>query len=89
MHNGKPANLRKELNELKMDQSLKRWAQCWPLFRLFSPIHRKMAKTTQNPTINEKSVDGVLGIQTLDHRMSGTDESTELWWPWLDKSLML
>ena len=32
-------------------------------------------------TINGKSVDGVLGIQTSDSRMEGINESTELWWP--------
>ena len=29
----------------------------------------------------EKSVDGVLGIWTLSHRMVGADKTTELWWP--------
>ena len=29
----------------------------------------------------EKSVDGVLGIQTQCCRMVGADETTELWWP--------
>ena len=29
----------------------------------------------------EKSIDGVLGIQTQGHRMVGTDETTELWRP--------
>ena len=28
---------------------------------------------------NEKSVDGVLGIQTWGHSMVGADETTELW----------
>ena len=32
-------------------------------------------------TINDKSVDGVLGTQTQGDRMVGTDESTELWHP--------
>ena len=35
----------------------------------------------QNLTINGKSVDGVLGIQTQDHRMIGADKSAELWRP--------
>ena len=30
-------------------------------------------------TINDKSVDGVLGTQTQGGSMVGTDESTELW----------
>ena len=29
----------------------------------------------------EKSIDGVLGIQTWGRRIVGTDETTELWWP--------
>ena len=29
----------------------------------------------------EKSIDGVLGIQTQGSRMVGTDETMELWWP--------
>ena len=29
----------------------------------------------------EKSVDGVLGIQTQGRRMVGTDETRKLWWP--------
>ena len=30
----------------------------------------------------EKSVDGVLGIQTWGLRMVGADKTTELWRPW-------
>ena len=29
----------------------------------------------------EKSIDGVLGIQTRGHNMVGADETTELWRP--------
>ena len=29
----------------------------------------------------EKSVDGVLRIQTRGRRMAGTDDTMELWWP--------
>ena len=36
-------------------------------------------KYSTNLTINDKSVDGVLGTQTRGGRMVGTDESTELW----------
>ena len=32
-------------------------------------------------SIIEKSIDGVLGIQTLGRRMVGADETTELWRP--------
>ena len=37
-------------------------------------------KYSTNLTIKNKSIDGVLGTQTLSGRMVGTDESTELWW---------
>ena len=43
------------------------------LFSFFS--HDKYSTNT----INEKSVDGVLGTQTRSGRMVGADESTELW----------
>ena len=33
----------------------------------------------------EKSVDGVLGIQTRGRRMVGADETTELWRPLLPR----
>ena len=36
-------------------------------------------KYSTNLTINDKSVDGVLGTQTRGGRMVGTDDSTELW----------
>ena len=32
-------------------------------------------------TINEKSIDGVLGIRTWDHKMVGAGEPTEQWQP--------
>ena len=32
-------------------------------------------------TINDKSIDGVVGTRTWGGRMVGTDESTELWQP--------
>ena len=43
------------------------------LFSFFS--HDKYSTNT----VNEKSVDGVLGTQTRGGRMVGADESTELW----------
>ena len=33
----------------------------------------------QNATLNDKTVDGVLGTRTRGRRMEGADESTELW----------
>ena len=44
------------------------------LFSFFSPD-----KCSTN-TINDKSVDGVLGTRTRGGRMVGADESTELWY---------
>ena len=51
-----------------------------PLFVHFRPFLNTMINMVQL-TINGKSVDGVLGIQTSDSRMEGINESTELWWP--------
>ena len=36
-------------------------------------------KYSRNLTINDKSIDGVLGIQTGGGSMVGADKSTELW----------
>ena len=41
-----------------------------------------MANIVQNSTINGKSIDGVLGIQTRDRRIVGSYETTELWFHW-------
>ena len=49
--------------------------QSRPLFVYF----RSFLITISNQI--EKSVDGVLGIQTLGHKMVGADETTELWRP--------
>ena len=43
------------------------------LFSFFS--HDKYSTNT----INDKSIDGVLGTRTRDSMMVGADESTELW----------
>ena len=40
-----------------------------------------MRNVVQNLTTVEKSVDGVLGIRTWDHRQVGAGKSTELWRP--------
>ena len=47
-----------------------------PLFCLFSPF-----LFTITILQIEKSLDGVLGIRTYDHRMVGADETTEQWQP--------
>ena len=59
--------------------------QTWPLFVfifvLFTIFNYNIV---QSLTINVKSIDGVLGIWTRDHRTVRADESTELWRPtWL------
>ena len=50
-----------------------------PPFCLFSFVSHD--KYSTNLSINDKSVDGVLGTQTWGGRMVGADESTELWRP--------
>ena len=42
-----------------------------------------MSNIAQNLTIIEKSVDGAHGIRTCDHRIVGTEKSTELRQPQL------
>ena len=55
--------------------------QTRPLFGYCRPFLRTMTKLIQNLTINERSEDGVLGIQIWDGRIVGSDESTEFWLP--------
>ena len=50
--------------------------QARPLFVYFLFFSNDKYSTN---TINEKSIDGVLGTQTRGGRMVGADESTELW----------
>ena len=45
-------------------------------FNLFRSFHDKYST---NLTLDEKSVDGVLGTQTRGSRMVGAVKSTELW----------
>ena len=62
--------------------------QSWPLF-----VYFRSFLVTISIQI-EKSIDGVLGIQTQGCRMVGADETTELWRPpilfvlWLYKSFL-
>ena len=49
--------------------------QTRPLFVYFRPFLNTM---TNIDHLNIKSIDGVLRIQTRDHRMVGADESNEL-----------
>ena len=53
--------------------------QTWPLFGLFSFFSQCKDKYSTNFTINDKSIDGVLGSRTRGGMMEGADESIELW----------
>ena len=53
--------------------------QTRPLFGLFSFFSQRKDKYSTNFTINEKSIDGVLGSRTQGGMMEGAVESTELW----------
>ena len=48
------------------------------IFVYFRSFDRKKCSTVL--TLNNKSVDGVLGTQTRGGNMVGADESIELWW---------
>ena len=50
--------------------------QTRPLFGLFSFFSQRKDKYSTNFTINDKSIDGVLGNQTRGGMMEGADEST-------------
>ena len=54
-----------------------------PLFVYFRLFLNPMTNIVKNLTINGKSLDDVLGIQTRDHRIVGAIASTELWHPLL------
>ena len=53
--------------------------QTRPLFGLFLFFSQCKDKYSTNFTINDKSIDGVLGSRTRGSMMEGADESTELW----------
>ena len=55
----------------------KKTDQTRPLFVCFSFFSHN--KYSRNITVNDKSIDGVLGTQTWGSRMVGADKSTELW----------
>ena len=51
-----------------------------PLFGFyFRSFSQHKDKYSTNFTINDKSIDGVLGSRTRGGMMEGADESTELW----------
>ena len=49
------------------------------LFYLNSLFPHCKDKNSTNLTINDKSIDGVLGTKTRGSRIKGADKSTELW----------
>ena len=59
----------------KKRKIFKKWAKPGPHFVYFRPFLNTMTNTIH---LTVKSVDGVLGIRTLDRKMVGADESTEL-----------
>ena len=63
------------VGQQNLDNCLKN-GPIWPHFVYFRPILNTMTNIVQKLTF--KSVDGVLGIRTLDRRMVGADESIEL-----------
>ena len=48
--------------------------QTWPLIVIFRFFLKTITNIAQNLTNKGNSVDGVLGIRTLDCRMVGADE---------------
>ena len=50
------------------------------LFLVIFILFTMQDKYSTNLTINDKSINGMLGSQTQGSRMEGADESTELWW---------
>ena len=67
------------MKQIRMLQFLKKYG---PIPASFSFYFRPFHITNQLQI--EKSVDGVLGIQTWGRRMVGADETTKLWWPHCD-----
>ena len=53
--------------------------QTRPLLVYFRSFSQHNDKYSTNYTINDKSIDGVLGSRTRGGMMEGADESTELW----------
>ena len=53
--------------------------QTQPLLVYFRSFSQHKDKYSSNFTINDKSIDGVLGSRTRGGRMEGADGSTELW----------
>ena len=58
---------------------LKKWANPGLFLVYFHSFSQHKDKYSTNFTINDKSIDGVLGSWTRGGMMEGVDESTELW----------
>ena len=59
-----------------------------PNLTSFCPFQNKISNIVQYLTLNEKSIDDVLGNRSWDHRMVGIDKSTELSRPTKPDSLL-
>ena len=57
----------------------KKWAKLDFFLFIFVLFSHRLDKYSINLTINDKSIDGMLGSQTRGGRMEGTDKSIELW----------
>ena len=57
----------------------KKWAKPGLFLVYFHSFSQHKDKYSTNFTINDKSIDGVLGSRTRGGMMEGADESTELW----------
>ena len=56
-----------------------KWAKPGLFLVYFRSFSQHKDKYSTNFTINDKSIDGVLGSRTRGGMMEGADESTELW----------
>ena len=57
-----------------------KWAEPGLFLVYFCSFSQRKDKYCTNFTLNDKSIDGLLGSRTQGSMMEGADESTELWW---------
>ena len=67
------------LNGFSLEFFFKKWAKPGQFLVYFRSFPQHKDKYSTNFTINDKSIDGVLGSRTRGGMMEGADESTELW----------
>ena len=73
-----------------MNVNFFKWAKPGLFLVYFCSFSQHKDKYSTNFTINDKSIDGVLGSRTRGGMMEGTDKSTELWrHPYYDNSYSL